>query len=159
MTLSKMDKSILLIIIISGISSLFIVLILTFAFKLINIWFFLIYTLIACSITIVAFVIMLSTPKMEKQTDKIYFKNKQPIFKTEKNNKIIRYKINLLLVKNPPDDKICMISKLPFKDNEQALQCPSCLSLFSKNNLEDWLIEKSKCPVCKRVLKKKVKEI
>lgn len=48
--------------------------------------------------------------------------------------------------------EICMICKLPLKQDQEIKQCPMCNSLFHQNHIIDWLRVKGKCPVCQQTL-------
>ena len=49
--------------------------------------------------------------------------------------------------------KICMICKLPLKENQTIAQCPMCQSLFHREHVFEWLKVKGKCPVCMQNLR------
>lgn len=53
------------------------------------------------------------------------------------------------------EGEICMICKIRLRKDKEILQCPLCGSLFHKEHLLEWLIEKDSCPVCKELLKQK----
>ena len=42
----------------------------------------------------------------------------------------------------------CNICKLTLKEFEVIVQCPEGKSYFHKAHLDEWLLDKEKCPIC-----------
>jgi len=63
-------------------------------------------------------------------------------------------KIIAKTVKKIPTEEICSICKLEIRDEQTALQCPNCKSIFHSKHLHGWLIKNDDCPVCNYKLKR-----
>ncbi|HUT81416.1 MAG TPA: RING finger domain-containing protein [Candidatus Bathyarchaeia archaeon] len=67
---------------------------------------------------------------------------------------ITKKKILVRSVKKIPSNSLCRICKLDIHENQSALQCPNCSALFHSEHIQEWLVNKDECPVCKHILKK-----
>ncbi|NHJ83978.1 MAG: NINE protein [Asgard group archaeon] len=74
------------------------------------------------------------------------------IFKNRDDNTLKKFSLKLITVKYPPENEICMISKLPINQYKEIVKCPYCFSFFIKEYIIDWIVEKENCPVCKQIL-------
>jgi hypothetical protein len=48
-----------------------------------------------------------------------------------------------------PPNSSCPISLVPFQNNDMVYKIKQCGHIFFKNQLENWLLENTKCPLCR----------
>ena len=48
-----------------------------------------------------------------------------------------------------PSNSSCPISLVPFQNNDMVYKIKQCGHIFFKNQLENWLLENTKCPLCR----------
>ena len=65
--------------------------------------------------------------------------------------------INLIEYKGDCESKCCSICKLELRENQKIFMCTFCKNLFHKEHIFEWLENDNECPVCQRVIKKKLK--
>lgn len=51
-------------------------------------------------------------------------------------------------IEEPPNSS-CPISLVPFQNNDLVYKIKQCGHIFFKNQLENWLLENTKCPLCR----------
>lgn len=54
--------------------------------------------------------------------------------------------------RTPELKESCMISKKELEETDEILQCIYCKNFYLENYLIPWVLEKGKCPVCKKNL-------